>query len=95
MQYIGKIVGFILGYQIFHSFFGALLGAFLGHLADKKIYELGSVSSSVFGSGLTRQSIFTQTTFAATAIMKNRAKKHATPNPHLRFRNSHSAIGKL
>ena len=64
MQYIGKIVGFILGYQIFHSFFGALLGAFLGHLADKKIYELGSVSSSVFGSGLTRQSIFTQTTFA-------------------------------
>ena len=37
---------------------------FLGHLADKKIYELGSVSSSVFGSGLTRQSIFTQTTFA-------------------------------
>ena len=64
MQYIGKIVGFILGYQIFHSFFGALLGALLGHLADKKIYELGSVSSSVFGSGLTRQSIFTQTTFA-------------------------------
>ena len=64
MQYIGKIVGFILGYQIFHSFLGALLGAFLGHLADKKIYELGSVSSSVFGSGLTRQSIFTQTTFA-------------------------------
>ena len=60
MQYIGKIVGFILGYQIFHSFFGALLGAFLGHLADKKIYELGSVSSSVFGSGLTRQSIFTK-----------------------------------
>ena len=57
-------MGFILGYQIFHSFFGALLGAFLGHLADKKIYELGSVSSSVFGSGLTRQSIFTQTTFA-------------------------------
>ena len=64
MQYIGKIVGFILGYQIFHSFFGPLLGAFLGQLADKKIYELGSVSSSVFGSGLTRQSIFTQTTFA-------------------------------
>lgn len=64
MQFIGKIVGFILGYQIFHGLFGGLLGAFIGHLADKKLYELGSVRSSVFGKNLTRQLLFTQTTFA-------------------------------
>ncbi|WGE88507.1 co-chaperone DjlA [Actinobacillus equuli subsp. haemolyticus] len=64
MQFIGKIIGFFLGYQIFHSFFGGLLGAFIGHLADKKLYELGSVRSTIFGKNLTRQSLFTQTTFA-------------------------------
>lgn len=69
MQFIGKIVGFFLGYQIFHSFFGALLGAFIGHLADKKLYELGSVRSSVFGKNLTRQSLFMQTTFAVLGHM--------------------------
>lgn len=64
MQFIGKIVGFFLGYQLFHGLFGGILGAFIGHLADKKLYELGSVHSSVFGKNLTRQSLFTQTTFA-------------------------------
>ncbi len=64
MQFIGKIIGFILGYQIFRGFLGGLLGAFIGHLADKKLYELGSVRSSLFGKNLTRQSLFTQTTFA-------------------------------
>lgn len=64
MQFIGKILGFILGYKLLGGFFGGLLGAFIGHLADKKLYELGSVSSSVFGKGLTRQSLFMQTTFA-------------------------------
>lgn len=64
MQFIGKIVGFILGYQMFHGLFGGILGAFIGHLADKKLYELGSVRSSIFGKNLTRQSLFTQTTFA-------------------------------
>lgn len=64
MQFIGKIVGFILGYQIFHGLFGGILGAFIGHLADKKLYELGTVRSTLFGKNLTRQSLFTQTTFA-------------------------------
>ncbi|HHW7506316.1 TPA: co-chaperone DjlA [Mannheimia haemolytica] len=64
MQFIGKIVGFFLGYQLFHGLFGGILGAFIGHLADKKLYELGSVRSSLFGKNLTRQSLFTQTTFA-------------------------------
>lgn len=64
MQFIGKIIGFIIGYQVFHGLFGGLLGAFIGHLADKKLYELGSVRSSFFGKNLTRQSLFTQTTFA-------------------------------
>lgn len=47
MQFIGKIIGFIVGYQIFHGLFGGLLGAFIGHLADKKLYALGSVRSSI------------------------------------------------
>ena len=64
MQFIGKIVGFFLGYQVFHGLFGGILGAFLGHLADKKLYELGSVRSSIFGKNLTRQTLFTLTTFA-------------------------------
>lgn len=64
MQFIGKIVGFFLGYQLFHGLFGGILGAFIGHLADKKLYELGSVRSTIFGKNLTRQSLFTQTTFA-------------------------------
>lgn len=64
MQFIGKIIGFFLGYQLFHGLFGGILGAFIGHLADKKLYELGSVRSSLFGKNLTRQSLFTQTTFA-------------------------------
>lgn len=64
MQFIGKILGFILGYKFLGGFFGGLLGVFIGHWADKKIYELGSVSSTIFGRGLTRQSLFMQTTFA-------------------------------
>lgn len=64
MQFIGKILGFILGYKFFGGFFGGLLGLMIGHWGDKKLYELGSVSSSFFGKGLTRQSLFMQTTFA-------------------------------
>ncbi|MCK3654307.1 molecular chaperone DjlA [Pasteurellaceae bacterium Macca] len=64
MQFIGKILGFILGYKLFGGFFGGLLGLFIGHWGDKKLYELGRVSSSVFGKALTRQSLFMQTTFA-------------------------------
>lgn len=64
MQFIGKILGFFIGYKFFGGFFGGLLGVLIGHWGDKKIYELGSVSSSVFGKALTRQSLFMQTTFA-------------------------------
>lgn len=64
MQYIGKILGFILGYTYTKSIIGGLAGLVLGHFVDKKLYELGSVSSSIFGKSLTRQSLFMQTTFA-------------------------------
>ncbi|WP_301099431.1 co-chaperone DjlA [Otariodibacter sp.] len=64
MQFIGKLLGFFIGYKFLGGFFGGLLGVIIGHWADKKLYELGSVSSSVFGKALTRQSIFIQTTFA-------------------------------
>ncbi|AKO46137.1 co-chaperone DjlA [[Haemophilus] ducreyi] len=64
MQFIGKIIGFFIGYKLFGGLFGGLLGIFIGHLADKKLYELGSVRSSIFGKNLTRQSLFMQTTFA-------------------------------
>lgn len=63
MNFIGKIIGFILGYR-YGGFFGAIFGAILGHFADKKIYEMGSVSSSFFSKSLTRQQLFLQTTFA-------------------------------
>ncbi|MDO4697456.1 MAG: co-chaperone DjlA [Pasteurellaceae bacterium] len=64
MQFIGKILGFFLGYKLLGGFLGGLLGIIAGHWADKKLYELGSVSSSIFGKGLTRQLLFMQTTFA-------------------------------
>lgn len=64
MQFIGKIIGFILGYKFFGGIFGGLLGLIAGHFFDKKRYELGTVSSSLFGKRLTRQSLFMQTTFA-------------------------------
>lgn len=64
MQFIGKILGFFIGYKFLGGFLGGLLGVIVGHWADKKLYELGSVSSSIFGKALTRQSIFIQTTFA-------------------------------
>ncbi|QLB12270.1 DnaJ like chaperone protein [Bisgaardia hudsonensis] len=63
MSFIGKILGFIVGWR-FGGFFGAILGAFLGHLGDKKIYEMGRVNSSFFKNKITRQELFTQTTFA-------------------------------
>lgn len=74
MQFIGKIVGFFLGYQLFHGLFGGILGAFIGHLADKKLYELGSVRSSLFGKNLTRQSLFTQTTFAVLGHVRKQGR---------------------
>lgn len=64
MQFVGKLIGFFLGYKLLGGFFGGLLGVIAGHWADKKLYELGSVKSSFFGKKLTRQSLFTQTTFA-------------------------------
>ena len=63
MNFIGKIIGFILGYR-YGGFWGAVFGTVLGHFADKKIYEMGSVSSSLFSKSLTRQQLFLQTTFA-------------------------------
>lgn len=63
MNFIGKLVGFFIGWRL-GGFFGALAGLFLGHLADKKIYELGKVSSSVFKRKISRQSLFMQTTFS-------------------------------
>lgn len=86
MQFIGKIVGFFLGYQIFHGLFGGIFGAFLGHLFDKKLYELGTVRSSVFGKNLTRQSLFTQTTFAVLGHLA-KAKGRVTEDDIQHARN--------
>lgn len=79
MQFIGKILGFILGYKLFGGFFGGLLGLIVGHWGDKKLYELGSVSSSLFGKALTRQSLFMQTTFAVLGHIA-KAKGRVTEN---------------
>lgn len=86
MQFIGKIIGFFIGYQIFHGLFGGILGAFLGHLFDKKLYELGSVRSSIFGKNLTRQSLFTQTTFAVLGHLA-KAKGRVTEDDIQNARN--------
>ncbi len=79
MQFIGKIIGFILGYKLFGGFWGGLLGLLIGHWGDKKLYELGSVSSSAFGKALTRQSLFMQTTFAVLGHI-SKAKGRVTEN---------------
>lgn len=63
MHFIGKLMGFILGLR-YGGIFGAIFGTIIGHLVDKKIYEMGSVSSSFFNPKLTRQQLFFQTTFA-------------------------------
>ena len=63
MGFIGKIIGVFLGWKV-GGFFGAIAGLILGSIADKKLYELGSVSSSVFKKKTTRQDLFMQTTFA-------------------------------
>lgn len=47
MNFIGKIIGVFLGWKV-GGFFGAIAGLILGSIADKKLYELGSVSSSFF-----------------------------------------------
>ncbi|EQA14831.1 co-chaperone DjlA [Glaesserella parasuis] len=79
MQFIGKILGFILGYKFFGGFFGGLLGLIIGHWGDKKLHELGSVSSTMFGKALTRQSLFMQTTFAVLGHI-SKAKGRVTEN---------------
>ncbi|MDG6897414.1 molecular chaperone DjlA [Actinobacillus delphinicola] len=75
-MFIGKIVGAIIGLK-FGGFFGMIAGIFVGHLADKKIYELGSVRSSIFRRKLTRQSLFMQTTFAVLGHL-SKAKGRVT-----------------
>ncbi|OOF70336.1 co-chaperone DjlA [Rodentibacter caecimuris] len=63
MNFIGKILGIFIGWKM-AGFFGAIAGLILGSIADKKLYELGSVSSSFFSRKTTRQTLFMQTTFA-------------------------------
>ena len=63
MRFIGKIIGVFLGWKV-GGFFGAIAGLILGSIVDKKLYELGSVSSSFFKKKTTRQDLFMQTTFA-------------------------------
>lgn len=76
MGFIGKLLGFFIGWKI-GGFFGAMAGVFVGHLADKKLYELGSVTSSFFKHKLTRQELFMQTTFAVLGHL-SKAKGRVT-----------------
>lgn len=78
MNFIGKVIGFFIGWRISGgSLLGAILGAVLGHLADKKLYELGSVNFSFFDKKLTRQSLFMQTTFSVLGHL-SKAKGRVT-----------------
>lgn len=76
MNFIGKILGFIIGYRL-GGFWGSMIGLFLGHLADKKLYELGTVKSSFFKNKTTRQLLFMQTTFAVLGHL-SKAKGRVT-----------------
>lgn len=76
MGFIGKLLGFFIGWKI-GGLFGAMAGVFVGHLADKKLYELGSVTSSFFKHKLTRQELFMQTTFAVLGHL-SKAKGRVT-----------------
>ena len=78
MGFIGKLLGFFIGWKI-GGLFGGIAGVFVGHLADKKLYELGSVTSSFFKHKLTRQELFMQTTFAVLGHLsksKGRVTEH-------------------
>ena len=78
MTFIGKILGALIGFRL-GGFFGMLAGVFLGHLADKKLYELGTVNSSFFKTKTTRQLLFMQTTFAVLGHL-SKAKGRVTEN---------------
>ncbi|TYB05827.1 co-chaperone DjlA [Aggregatibacter actinomycetemcomitans] len=78
MNFIGKFLGALIGFRL-GGFFGMLTGIFLGHLADKKLYELGTVSSSFFKNKTTRQLLFMQTTFAVLGHI-SKAKGRVTEN---------------
>lgn len=78
MGFIGKLLGFFIGWKI-GGLFGGIAGVFVGHLADKKLYELGSVTSSFFKHKLTRQELFMQTIFAVLGHLsksKGRVTEH-------------------
>lgn len=76
MGFIGKLLGFFVGWKA-GGFFGAIVGVILGHLGDKKLYELGSVNSTIFKSKITRQSLFMQTSFAVLGHL-SKAKGRVT-----------------
>lgn len=76
MGFIGKILGVLVGWKM-GGFFGAIAGLILGSIADKKLYELGSVSSSFFKKKTTRQDLFMQTTFAVLGHL-SKAKGRVT-----------------
>ena len=78
MNFIGKFLGALIGFRL-GGFFGMLAGVFLGHLADKKLYELGTVNSSFFKTKTTRQLLFMQTTFAVLGHL-SKAKGRVTEN---------------
>ena len=78
MNFIGKFLGALIGFRL-GGFFGMLAGVFLGHLADKKLYELGTVNSSFFRTKTTRQLLFMQTTFAVLGHL-SKAKGRVTEN---------------
>ena len=78
MNFIGKILGVLIGAKL-GGFFGAIVGLILGSIADKKLYELGSVNSSFFKRKSTRQDLFMQTTFAVLGHL-SKAKGRVTEN---------------
>lgn len=64
MQFWLKVFAFFVGYQFTGSIFGAFLGCFLAHFLMKKFYEVQKIESTIFQGKVSRQSLFSQITFA-------------------------------
>ena len=82
MYFFGKIIGVILGFK-WGGFFGAIAGLILGSIADKKLYEMGSVNSSFFKKKTTRQALFMQTTFAVLGHLSKSKGRVTVSYTHL------------
>ncbi len=75
MQFWIKVFAFFVGYKFSGSIFGAIFCCFAAHFLMKKFYEVQKVESTIFKGKVSRQSLFSQITFAVLGhISKSKGK---------------------